>query len=79
LKVLLLLIAIAVFLFSGISAVCQASIVADPWTQEAATFNPVGVKYAGGVTTGQEISNHVPTVWAESSKVEYLTEFNQDR
>lgn len=28
----------------------------DPWTYQARTFNPAGVRYAGGMTTGNEIT-----------------------
>lgn len=33
----------------------KAVTVSDPWTTEAATFNPKGVKWAGGVTNGNEL------------------------
>jgi hypothetical protein len=78
LKVFLLIIAISVFTLSGMAAFCQGSdSLRDPWTQEAATFNPVGVKHFYGMTTGQEIINHSPAVWAASAKDELLKELGR--
>jgi hypothetical protein len=74
LKILLILIAVSVFLFAGFSAAFAST---EPWTYEAATFNPVGVKYLGGVTNGQEISSKTPAVWAAPAKDELLKELGR--
>ena len=77
-KILLLSVAITVFAISGISAICQGSTsMRDPWTYEARTFNPAGVKYTGGVTTGREISSRAPAAWAGQAQAELLKELER--
>jgi hypothetical protein len=36
----------------------------DPWTKEAETFNPVGVKWAHGATLGYELCDNYSASWA---------------
>ena len=50
--------------------------LSDPWTYQAATFNPKGVKFHDGVTTGREISENQVT-WTESVKQAVIQEINQ--
>lgn len=44
----------------------------DPWTQQAANFNPAGVKYPGGITTGNEISQRKPAEFSAAQLAEIL-------
>jgi hypothetical protein len=42
----------------------KAITVSDPWTVSAATFNPKGVKWSGGVTNGNELIQ--VRVWSQT-------------
>ena len=61
------------------SITAQSSTGRDPWTQEAATFNPKGVKYSSGITTGMEISNRQILVCADTIKQNLLAELNENK
>jgi len=53
----LLIFALAVCMLPAVMPVrVQQSSMHAPWTYQAQTFNPAGVRYAGGVTTGNEIA-----------------------
>jgi len=37
----------------------------EPWTYEAATFNPQGVAYGDGITTGDELKAGYQHTWTK--------------
>jgi hypothetical protein len=86
-KIALITAAIGVFMCAiALVAINQVNAkqvtIADPWTVKAATFNPAGVKWAGGVTTGGEMTNKVMSSWAREIQVEaprVLAEANDAR
>ncbi len=55
-----------------VPAQAQMANIRDPWTQQAATFNPAGVKHAGGITTGNEITDRKPAQLSPVALAEIL-------
>jgi hypothetical protein len=60
--------------FNNPASIQGSDAMRDPWTYEARTFNPAGVKYTSGVTTGREISSRLPAAWSIPVSMEVLKE-----
>lgn len=68
----LLIFALAICMLPVAMPVQAQPSMRDPWTYQAATFNPVGVKYSGGITTGNEIIQRKPAILSAAQLTEIL-------
>ena len=79
-KMFLLGVSIVVIVLGCVATItAQPSTIRDPWTHEAATFNPKGIRYSSGMTTGTEISNRQILVCADTIKQNLLAELNENK
>lgn len=70
-KKVLLILSLAIMALSQIAMTDYS--MRDPWTPDAATFNPSGVRYANGITTGNEIANGGTMAWTTPVKNEVVS------
>lgn len=67
-SLLVLVCGLFVFMFVQDASYAKNVVVDDPWTVKAATFNPSGVKWQYGVTTGNELKGGYVPVYQEAMK-----------
>jgi hypothetical protein len=79
-KRILLIVGVVMILFGviGVTAV-NALTISDPWTVKAATFNPKGIRYAGGITSGNELLAGSTHTWTEPMRVAMLAEISKQK